>query len=211
VLGWLIFGLPNRSRISRTGDGFVALGATCLAYGVTEMAHAYGFIAVFVAALHIRDAERTHQFNETLHGFMEQLERLLMMALLVLFGGALAAGRLFGALTWESVIFAGLAIFAVRPVVCWIALPRSIPLSERAVISFFGIRGLGTAYYLAYALNHGTFERPDLLWSVAGLIILMSILIHGTTVTPIMNRLDRNRGADIMKKSADGTSRAMPT
>jgi sodium/hydrogen antiporter len=203
ALGWLIFGLPNRSRISRTGDGFVALGATFLAYGLTEMAHAYGFIAVFVTALQIRAAERNHEFNETLHDFMEQLERLLMMTLLVLFGGALAAGRLFEALTWESIAFAALAIFAVRPLVCWIALPRSLPLAERAVISFFGIRGLGTAYYLAYALNHGTFDRPDLLWSVAGLIILMSILIHGITVTPVMSRLDRNRSPDLCTTCTD--------
>lgn len=194
LLGWLIFGLPNRSRISRTGDGLVALGATFLVYGLTETAHAYGFVAVFVTALQIRAAERNHHFHEKLHDVMEHLERLLMMGLLVLFGGTLAAGRLFEALTWESVVFAALAIFAVRPIVCWIALPRSLPLAERAVISFFGIRGLGSAYYLAYALNHGTFDRPDLLWSVAGLVILMSILIHGTTVTPIMNRLDGNRG-----------------
>lgn len=119
-----------------------------------------------------------------------------MMALLVLFGGSVTTGRLFEPLTWEGVVFAALAIFAVRPAVCWLALPRSLPLSERAVISFFGIRGLGTVYYLAYALNHGTFDRPDLLWSVAGLMILMSILIHGATVTPIMKRLDGNRSAD---------------
>jgi sodium/hydrogen antiporter len=199
LLGWLIFGLPNRARISRTGDGFVALGITCLAYGLTEMAHAYGFIAVFVAALRIRAAERNHHYHEKLHDFMEQLERLLMMALLVLFGGSLTAGRLFEPLTWESIVFAALAIVAVRPIACWIALPPSAPRAERAVISFFGIRGLGSAYYLAYALNHGKFDRPDLLWSVVGLIILVSILIHGTTVTPVMNWLDRNRSAERQK------------
>ena len=46
-----VFRLPNRAKLSRTGDGFVALGVTCLAYGITEMAHGYGFVAVFVAAL----------------------------------------------------------------------------------------------------------------------------------------------------------------
>src|SRR3954465_6877450 len=49
ALGWLLFQVPNRAKLSRTGDGFVALGVTCLSYGVTEMAHGYGFLAVFVA------------------------------------------------------------------------------------------------------------------------------------------------------------------
>lgn len=196
ALGWLIFGLPNRARIARTGDGFVALGVTCLAYSLAELAHGYGFIAVFVAALRIRSAERSHQYHEKLHDFMEQLERLLMMIFLVLFGGAITSGELFGALSWESALFAALAIFAVRPIISWLSLGRSVPDDARAVISFFGIRGLGSAYYLAYALNRGTFEAPELLWAVTGLIVLTSIFIHGTTVTPIMQRLDRKRAPE---------------
>src|SRR4051812_33967766 len=104
ALGWLLFHVPNRAKLSRTGDGFVALGITCLAYGLTEMAHGYGFLAVFVAALALRSAERDHEYHEKLHGFAEEIERLLMMALLVVFGGALTDGGLFQALTWEAVV-----------------------------------------------------------------------------------------------------------
>ncbi len=101
ALGWLMFKLPNRTALSRTGDGFVALGITCLAYALAEMAHGYGFLAVFVAAIAVRSAERNHRYHETLHDFAEQLERLLMMALLVLFGGAISGGDLFRAVSWE--------------------------------------------------------------------------------------------------------------
>lgn len=191
-LGWLIFRLPNRAKLSRTGDGFVALGVTCLAYGLTELAHGYGFLAVFVAAVGIRAAERNHSYHEKLHDFVEQLERLFMMVLLVIFGGAIVAGGLLKALTIEAVLFALLAIFVVRPVSSWISLYGGEQRrDERAVISFFGIRGLGSAYYLAYGLNHGKFENPDVLWSAAGLIILISIILHGTTVTSAMRWLDR--------------------
>ena len=120
--GWLAFRMPNRAKLSRTGDGFVALGITCLAYGVTEMLRGYGFLAVFVAALALRAAERNHAYHEKLHDFAEQLERLLMMALLVLFGGALADGGLLDALTWEGVVFGLLAVFVVRPLSGWIGL-----------------------------------------------------------------------------------------
>jgi len=194
LLGWLTFRLPNRAKLSRTGDGFVALGITCLAYGLTEMAHGYGFLAVFVAALGLRSVERNHEYHEKLHDFVEQLERLLMMVLLVMFGGAIADGDLFRALTLEAVVFALLAIFLVRPLGGWLSLLGCRqPYDEKAVISFFGIRGLGSAYYLAYGLNHASFEEPDLLWSTTGLIVLISILLHGTTVTPIMRRLDQKR------------------
>jgi sodium/hydrogen antiporter len=193
-LGWLTFRLPNRAKLSRTGDGFVALGITAVTYGVTEMAHGYGFLAVFVAAVAFRAVERNHEYHEKLHDFVEQLERLLMMILLVVLGGAITGGGLLAEVTWPVVAFALATIFLVRPVSGWIGLwGRPEPADEKAVISFFGIRGLGSVYYLAYALGVAPFEQPDLLWSAVGLIILISIVLHGVTVTPVMRRLDRRR------------------
>ena len=194
ALGWVTFRLPNRAKLSRTGDGFVALGITAVAYGVTEMAHGYGFLAVFVAAVTFRSVERGHDYHEKLHDFVEQLERLLMMVLLVAFGGAVGAGGLFQGLGWNVVAFALVVIFLVRPVAGWISLAGAPhPAGEKAVIVFFGIRGLGSAYYLAYGLGHAQFEEPDLLWSAIGLVMLISIFLHGATVTPAMRHLDRRR------------------
>ena len=90
----------------------MALGITCLAYGLTEMVHGYGFLAVFVAALGLRSAERNSKYHEKLHDFTEQLERLTMMMLLVLFGGAIADGGLFRAVSLEVVVYALLAVFS---------------------------------------------------------------------------------------------------
>jgi sodium/hydrogen antiporter len=191
TLGWLLFHIPSRASLSRTGDGFVVLGMTCLAYALTEMANGYGFLAVFVAALAVRAAERQHEFHERLHDFAEQLERLLMVVLLVLFGGALSNGDLFRALSWQAVLFGFLALFLVRPLAGWIGLAMiPCPPTERAVISFYGIRGLGSLYYLAFALQRAEFEAADLLWSTAAFIILVSIVLHGVTVTPVMRYLD---------------------
>ena len=193
--GWLAFRMPNRAKLSRTGDGFVALGITCLAYGVTEMLRGYGFLAVFVAALALRAAERNHAYHEKLHDFAEQLERLLMMALLVLFGGALADGGLLDALTWEGVVFGLLAVFVVRPLSGWTGLAGAgCSPDERGVIAFYGIRGLGSAYYVAYALQRVSFEAPDVVWSTVAFVMLVSIVLHGATVTPVMRYLDRRRG-----------------
>jgi len=62
-LGFLTFHLPNAAKLSRTGDGFVSLGAALLAYGLTQLAHGYGFLAVFVAALCLRHASRDHSYR----------------------------------------------------------------------------------------------------------------------------------------------------
>ena len=194
VLGWLTFRLPNRAKLSRTGDGFVALGITAVAYGLTELAHGYGFLAVFCAAASFRTVEQNHAYHEKLHEFIEQLERLLMMILLVLFGGAISSGNLLGTMDGAVVLFALLVLFVVRPVCGWISLAGlARPPGERGAISFFGVRGLGSAYYLAYGLGHAGFEQPERLWTAAGLVVLVSIVIHGVAVTPVMRHLDRQR------------------
>lgn len=190
VLGWLIFRLPNRTNLSRTGDGFVALGITCLTYGLTEMFHGYGFLAVFIAGLSLRRVERHHEYNQRLHDFAEQIERLLMMVLLVMFGGAIAGGML-GGLDWTAIVFAALLILLIRPLAGWIGMIGvRAPALERGIIAFYGIRGIGSAYYLAYAQNREAFGSPEYLWSIVGLVVLVSIVLHGITVTPTMRLME---------------------
>lgn len=216
VLGWLVFRIPNRAKLSRTGDGFVALGITAMAYGISEAVHGYGFVSVFVAGLALRAAERDNSYHQTLHDFSEQLERLLMMALLVMFGGAITTGGLLSNLSWSATAYAAVAIFIVRPVSAWISLGgTSCPPIERATISFFGIRGVGTMYYLAYALQQATFDGAATMWSTAGLIVLASILLHGVSVTPVMALIDRRRQRGITAREsrslADGKSHSQQT
>jgi len=117
-----------------------------------------------------------------------------MMTLLVLFGGAITSGGLLDALTWSSFGYALLAIFVVRPLAGWFCLAgTACPPTERAVISFFGIRGLGSVYYLAYALQKEGFDKVDVVWSTVALIILISIVLHGVTVTEVMRLIDRRQ------------------
>ncbi|PWC32452.1 cation:proton antiporter [Azospirillum sp. TSO35-2] len=202
-MGWLVgkllafvtFRVPNRANLSRTGDGFVSLGITLIAYGITELVGGYGFLAVFVAALALRDAERNSHYHERLHDFIEQTERLLMMLMLVLFGGTLAHG-LIDPLSWGAIGAAVVILFVVRPLAGLAGLAGvRMPLGEKLAIGFFGIRGIGSVYYIAYALNAAEFDVPNALWAVTGVIVLLSIIVHGTTVTPVMRRVDQRRRA----------------
>lgn len=189
-LGTLVFRLPDPVRLAKSNDGFVALGLTLLSYGITELLQGYGFLAVFVTAVTLRHRERAHDYHERLHDFSEQTERLLMLLLLMLFGGAIASGLLVP-LTWQAAVTGLIILFVVRPLASLIGLSGThIRRGERTVISFFGIRGIGSFYYLAYALNEANFGAHDLLWATVAFVVLVSIVVHGVTVTPIMNRLD---------------------
>ncbi|HET6526890.1 cation:proton antiporter [Sphingopyxis sp.] len=196
LFGWLTYRTDAETRLSHTGDGLIAVAATLLSYGLTEVANAYGFLAVFVTALTLRRTHREHQFNIEMHDFTEQVERIGMMLVLLLFGGALAGGLL-APLGWIDVVAAAAIIFAVRPVAGLISLAGwKAPLEEKMTLAFFGIRGVGSFYYLAYALNHAPIDGGDYLWAFVGLVALMSILLHGLTVTPVMRLLDKSQGRD---------------
>ncbi|MEV0621564.1 cation:proton antiporter [Nonomuraea sp. NPDC050404] len=195
LLGRLFFRARSDGlRLSERRDGFVALAATFLAYGATELIHGYGFIAVFVTACTIRRAEHGHGYNNVLHGFVEQVERLLTAWLLLLLGGFAATGGL-AALTWRGAAVGVLLLLVIRPLTGWLAQWRG-PAGprERLAISFFGIRGIGSLFYLAYALGEADFGVPaEELWAVAGFTVLASVVLHGVTATPVMARVDAIR------------------
>jgi NhaP-type Na+/H+ or K+/H+ antiporter len=121
LFGWLTFHGPAETKLARTGDGLIALSATFVSYGLTEILHVYGFLAVFVTALTIRHTHREHAFQADMHAITEQIERLAMMVLLILFGGALVSGLL-ASVTWADALVAGVILLVVRPITGWLAL-----------------------------------------------------------------------------------------
>ncbi len=186
----LVFRFKGWDAIS---DGFVAIALTFVAYAATELVHGYGFLAVFAAAVMFRRNERNKVDHKELHDFSEQVERMLMSVLLILFGMALVHGLL-DPLGWKGMVLGLFFLVVARPVAGWLGLSgTSTPRKLRAVIAFYGIRGIGTFYYLAYGLNHA--ELPDgtarEVWAVAAWVVLLSVLLHGTTATFVMQRVDK--------------------
>lgn len=207
IFGWLTFHVPAESRLAKTGDGLIALSATFVSYGLTEIIHSYGFLAVFVTALSFRHTHRGHAFQRDMHDLTEQVERLAMMVLLILFGGALVSGVLMP-LRWSDIGMALVILLLVRPVAGLIGLVGfRAARSEKLILAFFGIRGVGSIYYLAFGLNHMPVQDGERLWAIVGLVILISVLMHGLTVTPIMRMLDRSQGRDPDAEEAAGDGR----
>ncbi|TAU72656.1 cation:proton antiporter [Rhizobium leguminosarum] len=210
VVGWALgkaFGFLSfrmrGSSLAKTQDGFVALGMTFTTYGLTQLVGGYGFVAVFLAAVAFRASERHHDFHEQLHDFAEQIERLLMMVLLVCLGSIAASGQLLEGIDWRVAVVAFLAIVFVRPTIGWLSLIGSgHPPGESLIIAVFGIRGLGSIYYLAYATGQAEFERVETVWTTVLLIVLTSIVVHGIAVTPAMRWIDGRRSRARRKQTA---------
>lgn len=199
AVGWLLSRVffSTRRRVLRLAEhreGSVALAATFLAYGVTELAQGYGFLAVFVAAVVIRSSERFHTYHRVLHDFVEQVERLLTVLVLLLLGAALADG-LFATIGWREVVFAAVVLLVVRPAVAGLSLAGGAGTwTERSAIAFFGVRGVGSLYYLAYGLTATAFPAgAETLLAVVTLVITGSVLLHGVTAGPAIRRLDAAR------------------
>lgn len=191
VLALALFRLPLRSQIAEFAEGFVALAATLLTYGITEMAHGYGFLAVFIAARVIRRAEPEDEVHDVLHDFAEAIERLLSAGLLVLLGGAIVGGVL-APLGLQGAAVGLAVVLLVRPLSGLASLlGHPCPGHERSAIAFFGIRGIGSGYYLAYALNQADFAQAGELWAILVFVVLLSVILHGMSASPVMAHLDR--------------------
>lgn len=192
-LAYLIFYLPRKVAFPKTRDGFVGLSATLVSYGVTEMIGGYGFMAVFFTALTLSSYEEENEYHTEMHDFVLQVERIIMVVLLILFGGSLVSGLL-DHLTWNDVFISLAFLFVIRPLTSLVAIYNvSCSWREKMAISFFGIRGIGSFFYLAFALSKIDFVDADRLWSIVGFIVMVSIILHGVTASRVMDYLDSTR------------------
>lgn len=190
-LAYLLFRVgDHHTKLAHSREGLVAVAVTLIAYAVAELAHAYGFIAVFVAALAIRDFERDHEYHKELNRFADQLERLASAVILVLFGGAVVSGLL-GAISWVMVAVAAAVLFIIRPLAGMAGIGAvDMPKVEKRAIAFLGIRGIGSFYYVAFALQKADFEGARELWAAVSIVVIGSIVIHGFTAKPAIQKVD---------------------
>ncbi|GAA1697414.1 cation:proton antiporter [Kribbella yunnanensis] len=191
LLGRMTFSARAHSlRLADSREPVLALAMTLGVYGLTEVLHGYGFIAVFVAALTLRAAERSHDFHNELHDFIGELEHILTWGVLLLLGVAVTAGLL-EPLTWSGVLIGLLLVLVVRPIVGRLSLIRSgLSRTEAWATAAFGVRGVSSIYYLAAVGMHFRAELPW-LWATLGFTIILSVVLHGVAATPVMRFLER--------------------
>ena len=173
--------------------GTIALGAVLVSYAGCEACGGYGFLAAFACGAAVRRQERRGERDHDLHEATETIERVLTGLTLFLFGAA--AAHVWGAITTADWVAAAALVLLVRPAAAMASL-AGLPEKRRVrlIVAFFGVRGVGSIYYLAYASgNEGAKEAAESLWPPLTAAVLLSLILHGTLAAPAVGwaaRLD---------------------
>lgn len=210
-VGWLVRRTRKTFPHSEFLESFLGLGLIAFAYGVSEAANAWGFLAVFSAAVALRHAELKHTGGQRDHSgepageaaqlddlgpivhvhqrsldFNEHLEKIAEIVLVLLIGGSL----FWDSWSWHAVGFAAFLFLVARPMSVQIGLFGSkSSMRLRTMASWFGVRGIGSLYYLMYAIQQGLPEDIALdLVHVVLVVVALSILVHGVSAKPVVTR-----------------------
>jgi NhaP-type Na+/H+ or K+/H+ antiporter len=190
-LAWALVPLRERNLLIRGLDGWLGVAAVLVVYGATEVAGAYGFLAAFVAGVAFRRYERDHEMNRAVHGGTEVVEKFCELAVILLLGSLVTVNGLGVPGLWGWLLVPVL-LLVVRPLAVLAAFIRSpLTLRERAFLAWFGVRGVGSLYYVSAAIAAGVLsgaESETVFWTVAA-VVLVSIVAHGVTGAPVTRRL----------------------
>jgi len=195
AIAWSIVRLRDRELLIPALDGWFGVAGTLVIYGVAETLGTYGFLAVFAGGLAFRGYERDHEVNGRVHNGAEIVEKFGELAVILLLGSMLTLDGLGAPGAWGWALALGL-VFVIRPLAVNLALlgsPMERP-GERAFVAWFGVRGVGTLYYVAAAVAGGTplaSEDRDLLVWTAIACVIVSIVLHGVTAGPLNRWLTR--------------------
>jgi NhaP-type Na+/H+ or K+/H+ antiporter len=193
AIQWLDRRLQEHRPADDLLEDFLALAAILITYALAELANGYGFAAVFVAGVVMqrRTPDRDKSLSQ-LH-FIERVEKLVEIAAILLLGSLLRIEPLFR-FAAPALLVAGLLLFLIRPLGGWLSmLGAPVPRATRWLFGWFGIRGVGSLYYLTYAFGHGLEgETGELIAWITFTTIVLSVVIHGVSTTPIMRWYERN-------------------
>ena len=210
-------------------ESFLTLGLIALTYGLALSIKTYGFLAVFAAGLAMRHIEHRHNVNRSaatdktltaadkgvaasvtpaqtsaymakaVLDFALDLEKLAELTVMLVIGALLTRQ----AFTPISIAVALSLIFVVRPIAIYLAtMGTLLTPTQRRLAAWFGIRGIGSVYYLTYALTHGATTGEMRTIADAVLVtIVVSVVLHGSSATPIMELYRNARGAAGRRKS----------
>lgn len=218
LIGKLIVQLRTRFQAALGLDEFLSLGVIAVAYGGARLCLTSGFLAVFAAGLALQRvkvrpraetvtldlspeqgyrerAAHVHHASATMthavQSFNEQLERIAELAIVLLVGAMLSYVTVSLALWW----FIPLLFVGLRPLAVWVGvLGEPMGMRQRAVISWFGIRGIGSVFYLMFAIEHGiTGALAQVLVDITLVTVAVSILLHGVSARSLMSRYARRQ------------------
>lgn len=196
LIAWASDKLRRRGWLAAKFDSWLALAAVLAIYGVTEIVGAYGFLAAFTGGLGFRRHEWNHEAHGRVHAGADLVEDVTELGMILILGSTVTLAGL-GSPGLTGWLLVPLLLVVIRPLSTLISFAGSnVKPKERALIGWFGIRGIGSFYYAAVAINAGVLavgEATQIYWTIV-VCVGISILIHGFTGRPAMASLDGGTG-----------------
>ncbi|NJO40085.1 MAG: sodium:proton antiporter [Cyanobacteria bacterium CRU_2_1] len=193
AITWLDKRVQRSRQVDELMEDFVALGMILVTYAIAEILNGYGFLAVFVAGIINQRSYRDPEKQLSQLNFTERTEKLLEIGTILLLGTILQ-GEPLGLFALPGLFIAGILTFVIRPIGAWIStIGANYHPARRWLFGWFGIRGVGSLYYLSYALGNGLEGEiaAQIAW-IAVIVILCSIVLHGVSATPLMKWYERH-------------------
>ena len=216
LVGRAIIYLRMRHREALGSDEFIALGLIALTYGLSLLTLTYGFLAVFAAGLALRRIAQSpapepiappSEFSDTdrkatgsdapaymmgqVERFNSQLESFAEVGIVLAVGVLLATVKFSTEVLW----FVPLLFLLIRPIAVYVGLlGTGVRGPQRRLMAWFGIRGIGSLYYLLYAISHEIDAvLAERLLSITLAVVVASVFAHGLSVTPLMRRYEERK------------------
>ncbi|MGL5793692.1 MAG: cation:proton antiporter, partial [Waterburya sp.] len=189
IIVWIDRTLQKRRPADDLMEDFIAISIILLTYSLTEVVNGYGFLAVFVAGWVVQKSYHRQQDKRLAQlEFTEQIEKLLEVAVILILGTILLVEPIFK-YAGQSLLIAALLFLVIRPLGVWLSmLGANLPNKTKTLMGWFGIRGLGSIYYLTYALGEGIKgETAEQIVWITLTIVVFSIIIHGITAAPLIS------------------------
>ncbi|MDX2228409.1 MAG: sodium:proton antiporter [Leptolyngbyaceae cyanobacterium bins.349] len=173
-------------------EDFVALSIVLLTYAIAELVNGYGFIAVFVAGMVAQRSYRNPDKKLSQLEFTETIEKLMEIGTILLLGSLLRIEPIAKYLP-QSLLIAGALFFVIRPLASWFSTTGDrFHTIHRVLFGWFGIRGVGSLYYISYALGGGLEgELGEQLAWITFTTVVLSVILHGISATPFMNKYEQ--------------------
>ncbi|QHG18579.1 sodium:proton antiporter [Nostoc sp. ATCC 53789] len=198
---WIENKIQKRRPADKLMEDFIAISTILITYSLTEMVNGYGFLAVFVAGLVVQRSYKNPEKPLAQLEFIEQVEKLLEVGTILLLGSILLLKPILN-YAMQSLLVIILLFLIIRPIGVWISTIGKRPLDSRRrtfhaetrwLFGWFGIRGVGSLYYLAYAFGNGLKgEAAEQIAWITYTTIVASVIIHGISATPLMKWYERN-------------------
>ncbi|MPZ17560.1 MAG: hypothetical protein GEV06_06585 [Luteitalea sp.] len=194
--------VDRRFPIRLEFQALYGIGLVLAAYFAGQAVGGDGFLSAFFAGLAVT------VFNislcECFLDYGETTSEMMMLMAFILFGVVLSS-LVTRVAIWPALLLAVIALVVVRPLVMRLVLHRAhMSGAARRFIGWFGPRGLNSLLLALLAVQGGVPRGEELL-ALTGIVVLVSVVLHGMSATPLTSWYSRRAAESVLAEEREAT------